>query len=135
MIRFVCILGRQITLSSTGKLDYETLSRYNISFTISDGKSTNGPYVLTVNVVNVNEDCYFDRQIYYVSVLEGVVGNQYNNNLLSFTFQDIRVYCFLFMSVLKQFPHCNSFTSFERGSKYPGMDPISVALHSYALNL
>ncbi|XP_061186596.1 cadherin-23-like [Saccostrea echinata] len=69
----------QFKLSSTGKLDFETLSRYNISFTISDGKSTSGPYLLTVNVLNVNEDCYFDRQAYYISVLEGTVGSQSMN--------------------------------------------------------
>ncbi|XP_048729924.2 protocadherin-like protein [Ostrea edulis] len=83
----------QITLSSTGKLDYETLSRYNISFTISDGKSTNGLYLLTVNVVNVNEDCYFDRQAYYVSVLEGTTGSQsFNPNFVVRDYDGVQPY-------------------------------------------
>lgn len=68
-----CYLGGQFKLSSTGKLDYEALSRYNVTFMISDGKSTTGPYSLTINVLNVNEECYFDRQVYYISVLEGKV--------------------------------------------------------------
>lgn len=68
-----CYVGGQFKLSSTGKLDYEALSRYNVTFMISDGKSTTGPYSLTINVLNVNEECYFDRQVYYISVLEGKV--------------------------------------------------------------
>lgn len=68
-----CYLGGQFKLSATGKLDYETLSRYNVTFMISDGKTTTGPYSLTINVLNVNEECYFDRQVYYISVLEGKV--------------------------------------------------------------
>lgn len=67
-----CYLGGQFKLS-TGKLDYETLSRYNVTFMISDGKTTTGPYSLTINVLNVNEECFFDRQVYYISVLEGKV--------------------------------------------------------------
>lgn len=68
-----CYLGGQFKLSATGKLDYETLSRYNVTFMISDGKTTTGPYSLTINVLNVNEECFFDRQVYYISVLEGKV--------------------------------------------------------------
>ena len=81
------LVGSQFKLSSTGKLDYETLSRYNVTFRVSDGKSTTGPYSLTINVQNVNEECYFDRQAYYISVVEGTVShNQFTINMFDASF-------------------------------------------------
>ncbi|XP_078334125.1 protocadherin Fat 4-like [Crassostrea virginica] len=83
----------QFKLSSTGKLDFETLSRYNVTFRVSDGKSTTGPYSLTINVQNVNEECYFDRQAYYISVVEGTAGSfSFNPNFVVRDYDGIQSY-------------------------------------------
>ncbi|XP_052673753.1 protocadherin gamma-C4-like [Crassostrea angulata] len=89
----------QFKLSATGKLDYETLSRYNVTFMISDGKTTTGPYSLTINVLNVNEECYFDRQVYYISVLEGKAGSQtINPNFVVRDYDGIQPYSLSLMN-------------------------------------
>nr|XP_019928267.2 protocadherin Fat 3 [Crassostrea gigas] len=89
----------QFKLSATGKLDYETLSRYNVTFMISDGKTTTGPYSLTINVLNVNEECFFDRQVYYISVLEGKAGSQtINPNFVVRDYDGIQPYSLSLMN-------------------------------------
>ncbi|KAK3087337.1 hypothetical protein FSP39_004813 [Pinctada imbricata] len=65
----------QLSLTNGQTFDYETRTYYNVTFTVYDTMATGGPFVLDVNINNINEPCYFDRSYYYASFSEATAGS------------------------------------------------------------
>ncbi|KAH9502686.1 hypothetical protein Btru_069513 [Bulinus truncatus] len=75
-----------ITLSANNLLNYEVRSIYTITCTTTDGYfSSDGKDVLTVNVVNVNENPYFNSNQYYCTLVEGAMRDHYCSLTLTVT--------------------------------------------------
>ena len=73
----VYFIGGNFKLAAGKSLDYENLTYYDCSFTISDGIHTSGSYRYELNVGDANEAPSFAQSMYYATFNEGLVSRFY----------------------------------------------------------
>lgn len=71
IIENIIITDRLLLTSDV--FNYEQQSSFVLEFTVSDGFAETGPYVLNIDVNDVNEPCVFSPQYYYIQMSEGNV--------------------------------------------------------------